>query len=102
MPGLKWEDVKCFGPVSAHIWKKVPLPGFENSAMTVEDWSLDKGDGKPKEDVLEVSVKGEGLSAPQLAAFISDFFHAAEAQHLGVPSGESKTKRVLGFFAPGK
>lgn len=102
VPGLKWEDVKCFGPVSARIWKNVPLPGFATSGMTVEDWSLDKTDGKPREDILEVSVKGEGLSATQLAAFIANFFHAAEQQQLGTPTGESKTKRVLGFFAPGK
>ncbi|WP_395743099.1 hypothetical protein [Prosthecobacter sp.] len=99
--GLKWEDVKCYGPIAARIWKDVKFPGAITKKMTVEDWSMAK-DGAAEEKILEVSAKGKKLTAKELAAFVKDFFSTAKTQKLGEPSGESKTKRALQFFAPGK
>lgn len=102
VPGLNWDEVRCFGPISARIWKKVPLAGFADAKMTVEDWLLLKADGVTKDEVLEVSVKGKALSAEQLKTFVETFFQAAAKQNLGSPDAQSKTKRALKFFAPGK
>lgn len=97
---FKWEDLKCYGPLEARVWRRqCKLPGFSGD-VTVELWHLKK-EGQVR-DILEVSSKGKAETPEQAHALASQFFAAAKAAGLGEPTGQTKTKQVLDFFKPGR
>ena len=98
VPDLKWEQLHCFGPLRAEIWRQqAQLPGFP-SAVTVELWHLQKPDQKL--DLLEISAKAKPKSPAQAQALAKQFYAAAKTAGLGDPSGQTKTRMVLDFFQP--
>ena len=97
---FKWENLKCYGPVEARVWRQqCKLPGFAGG-VTVELWHLKNADRV--QDILEVSAKGKAETPLQAQALAKQFFAAAKAAGLGEPSGQTKTKQVLDFFKPGR
>lgn len=98
VPDLKWDQLRCFGPVKAEIWRQqAQLAGFPGAA-TIELWHLQK-DGR-KLDLLEISAKAKPKSAEQAQALAKQFYAAAKTAGLGDPAGQTKTRMVLDFFQP--
>lgn len=100
MKDFRWEDLKCYGPAEARIWRQqLKFQGFPER-VTVELWQLRK-DGQIQ-DVLEVSANAKAETSEQARALARQFFGAAKAAGLGEPTGQTKTKLVLDFFQPGR
>lgn len=100
MENLNWESLRRYGPVEAKVWREQrKLDGFKEK-VTVELWHLEK-DGR-KLDVLEVSANAKADTEEQAKALAKRFFEAAKAAGLGEPTGQTKTKKVLDFFRPGR
>lgn len=100
MPALKWETLKCYGPIDAQVWKgKLDLQGFSQK-VTVEIWNLRK-DGKTL-SLVEISTKTTAESDEQARAQAKEFFAAAKAAGLGEPVGQTKTAAAMDFLKPGR
>jgi hypothetical protein len=97
---FSWESLRRYGPVQAKVWQEQwQLKGFPES-VTVELWHLRQG--ARTEDILEVSAKAKAATEEEAKALVRQFFAAAKAAGLGEPSGQTKTRKVLEFFKPGK
>lgn len=100
MKDFNWESLRRYGPVEAKVWRQQrKLEGFKEK-VTVEIWRLEK-DGRTLE-VLEVSANAKADTEEQAQALAKQFFGAAEAAGLGEPAGQTKTRKVLEFFKPGR
>ncbi|MEY3897279.1 MAG: hypothetical protein RLZZ214_2800 [Verrucomicrobiota bacterium] len=100
MKNLEWGSLRRFGPVEAKVWREQRrLDGFKEK-VTIELWHLEK-DGRTLE-VLEVSANAKAETEEQARALAKQFFGAANAAGLGEPAGQTKTKKVLDFFKPGR
>ncbi len=98
MGNFDWSSLMRYGPVSAKVWKReLKLKGF-NGRVTVEIWHLQK-DGRSL-DVMEVSAKIKAATEDEARGIANNFFAAAKAAGLGVPTGETKTAKVLEFYKP--
>lgn len=97
---FQWESLKLYGPVEAQVWRQQwKFYGFPKE-VTVELWHLQQ-DGRTQ-DILEVSSKAKADSEAQAQTLAKQFFEAAKAAGLGESLGETKTRKVLDFFKPGR
>lgn len=100
MKDFHWENLRRYGPVEAKVWKQQrKLEGFKEK-VTIEIWHLEMGGRKL--DVLEVSANAKADTEEQAQALAKQFFGAAKAAGMGEPSGQTKTRKVLEFFKPGR
>jgi hypothetical protein len=100
MKDFNWESLRRFGPVEAKVWKQQrKLEGFKEK-VTIEIWHLEK-DGRTL-NVLEISATAKAATEEQAQALAKQFFGAAKAAGLGEPTGQTKTRKVLEFFKPGR
>lgn len=100
MKGFNMASLRRYGPVEALVWRQQwRLQSFPEK-VTVELWHLQKDD--QRQDVLEVSANAKAETEDQAQSLARQFFAAARAAGLGEPTGQTKTRKVMDFFKPGR
>ena len=104
---LKLDEAKAVGEMICLFDTADGAFGSQNLILRVRQKGDALGESTVKKherilELLEISAKAKADTEEQAQTLAKQFFEAATAAGLGEPSGQTKTKQVLEFFAPGR